>query len=316
MSRIPEDAFVFNVVLTGDTFPYLRYFVASQIAHSDARFRLVANGCPPDQIELMHQFRRTFPDQVVEVLVACETMEAHGVALDIAREQSDDGTFFGLIDPDIMASGPFVADFAERLEYGASGVSSGRGIWRDDDYLPEGQFGVSGEYFYAQDGFLFGSPHFALYRQDALDETAARWGVGFRSAGPELSDTAKEVLRETNRMYLLYDTGKIMNIFLQHDSRRLEHFEHRNLMHIGGMSHYLSHPDVPGGGVNDPQWPWPVNRLEVARYCAAVLHDLSAGSRAPQVPTEVEASIAPRLERVRAALIDLVQTYRPLFTAG
>ena len=192
------------------------------------------------------------------------------------------------IDPDIAVSGPFVADFAERLEYGAAGVGSGRGVWRDDSYIPEGQAGVSGEYFYAPDGFLFGSPHFSMYRRDALDDTMARWGVGFRSAGPDLSDAARQVLEDSGRWYFLFDTGKILNILLQHDGHRLEHFEHRHLMHIGGMSHYLSQPDVPGGGINDPRWPWPVTRLEVARYCSAVLGRLSNGLPAPEVPAEVD----------------------------
>ena len=174
-------------------------------------------------------------------------------------------------------------------------MGSGRGIWRDDSVIPEDGIGVSGEYFYAPDGFLFGSPHFAMYRRDALDDTIARWGVGFRSAGPDLSDAARQVLQDSGRWYFLFDTGKILNILLQHDGHRLEHFEHRHLMHIGGMSHYLSQPDVPGGGIDDPHWPWPVTRLEVARYCSAVLGRLSNGLPAPEVPAEVDPEIAARL---------------------
>ncbi len=309
VSPIPEDRFVFNIVWTADVFPYLRYFVASQMAHSGARFRFVVNGCPADEIAMMERFQARFPDRIVEVLVACEAMEAHGVALDVVRDQRDDGEYFGLIDPDILVSGPFVADFAERLEYGAAGVGSGRGIWRDDSYLPEGQAGVSGEYFYAPDGFLFGSPHFAMYRREPLEATCAEWDLGFRSAGPGITPEAKRMLEDDGRLYLLYDTGKLVNIFLQYDGDRLEHFEHRHLMHIGGMSHYFSQPDVPGGGINDPRWPWPVGRLEVARYCAAVLRSLAEGGTAPEVPAEVDESVVDRLLRVRAALVDLVGTY-------
>ena len=308
-TRIPEDRFVFNIVWTGTVFTYLRYFVASQIAHSQARFRFVANGCPPEQIAMMEAFQRRNPERVTDVLVACDEIAAHGVALDITLQQRDDGEFFALIDPDIAVSGPFVADFAERLEYGAAGVGSGRGVWRDDSYLPEGQAGVSGEYFYAPDGFLFGSPHFSMYRRAAIEDTVARWGVGFQSAGRDISDAARKVLEDSGRWYFLFDTGKVLNILLQHDGHRLEHFEHRHLMHIGGMSHYLSQPDIPGGGINDPRWPWPVTRLEVARYCSAVLGRLSSGLPAPEVPAEVDPSIASRLERVRTTLIELVETY-------
>ena len=45
---VTEADLVFNVVWTGTVFPFLQYFVASQIAQSEARFRFVANGCPPD----------------------------------------------------------------------------------------------------------------------------------------------------------------------------------------------------------------------------------------------------------------------------
>lgn len=311
-----DEEFVFNIVWTGTVFPYLRYFVASQIANSGARFRFLVNGCPPEQIVLMEEFREQHADRVLEVLVVGDKMEAHGVALDAALEQRHDGDFFCFIDPDILARGPFVADFARRLTDGCVGVTSGRGVWRDDDVLPEGQLGVSGEYFYAPDGFLFGSPHFAMYHRDQLETTLTRWGIGFKSAGPGLSDEAKEHLVAIKRRYWLYDTGKIVNIFLQEDGETLCHFEHDNLVHIGGLSHYLSPPEhagLPDDAEEEPDqtnWPWPVTRLEVARFTATVLRNLIAGRGAPEVPDVVDPAIAPRLEMVRDELITLVSTYQ------
>jgi len=316
VTAAPDEAFVFNIVWTGKVFTYLRYFVASQIAQSGARFRFVVNGCPPEQIALMEEFRARHPDRVLEILEACETMAAHGVALDVAHDQRDDGEFFCFIDPDILARGPFLAEFAQHLDEGCVGVTSGQGVWRDDSVLPEGGLGVSGEYFYAADGYLFGSPHFAMYRREALDPTLDRWGIGFRSAGSELTDEVTNRLETSGRKYWVYDTGKLVNIFLQEDGEKLCHFEHPNLLHIGGMSHYLSPPDG-GGGAEDAEWepdqriwPWPVTRLEVARYTGAVLRTLVEGHPAPPVPTEVDATLAPRLESVRDALVTLVDTYR------
>ena len=309
-----EGAFVFNLVWTGTVFTYLRYFVASQIANSGARFRFVVNGCPPEQVALMEAFQRQRADRVVEVLVACDDMKAHGVALDVAFNRRDDGDFFCTIDPDILARGPFLGDFAKRLDDGCVGVTSGRGVWCDTDVLPRGQRGVSGEYFYAPDGYLFGSPHFAMYRRGVLGETLARWQIGFGSAGgSDLSDEAHQYLTGIKRRYLLYDTGKLVNIFIQEDGSTLCHFEHPNLLHIGGMSHYLSPPKGAGGfqpdGEPDPKWPWPVTRLEVARFTAAVLRNLSAGLPAPGVPAGTDPSIATRLEMVREELVVLVREY-------
>ena len=53
MTAAPDEEFVFNIVWTGKVFTYLRYFVASQIAQSEARFRFVVNGCPPEKIALI-----------------------------------------------------------------------------------------------------------------------------------------------------------------------------------------------------------------------------------------------------------------------
>src|SRR5690606_22166711 len=97
-------------------------------------------------------------------------------------------------------------------------------------------------HFFDEDGFTFGSPHLAMYRRDALDETFRRWGVGFASAGPELEPATRARLAEAGRDYKLFDTGKIVNILLQCDGQRLLHTEHPDLLHVGGMSHYLSPP--------------------------------------------------------------------------
>jgi hypothetical protein len=317
----PDEAFVFNIVWTGSVFTYLRFFVASQIAQSRARFRFLGNGCPPEQLRMMERFAARFPGRVVEVLETSAEMVNHGAALDTARTQRDDGDYFCFIDPDILARGPFLGRFAEALAGGCAAVTSGRGVWIDDDRVPPGHPGVSGEYFYAQDGFLFGSPHFAMYRRAPLEATIERWGVTFVSAGNDLSDAAKEQLRVDGHDYFIFDTAKLVNIFLQVDGNRFCHFEHPQLMHIGGVSHYLAptgyqkpSDDADGtGGETEPNWEtWRgmETRFEVARYTARVLRDLSDGGPAPAIPDGLDPSVAEKLVPVRAALIDLVDRYR------
>ena len=217
---------------------------------------------------------------------------------------------------DILARGPFLGDFARRLVDGYAGVTSGKGIWVDDPTIPVGHIGVSGEYFYAQDGYLLGSPHFAMYHRGSLDPTFARWSVSFGTAGVRrLTQAGRDRLKAIGQTYWLYDTGKLANIFLQEDGNKLGHFEHENLMHIGGMSHYLSPPD--GGGAaesadwapDETEWKWPVTRLEVAAYTALVLRNLAGGHAAPEIPAEVDPTIAGRLEVVRNELVTLVSTY-------
>ena len=302
-SAAPDASFVFNIVWVGEVFDYLQYFVESQIAQSGARFRFLSNGCGAVQLEKMEAFAARHPGRVIEVIETSKEMGAHGVALDTVFEQRDDGEFFCTIDPDILATAPFVGDFAARLD-SCVGVTSGRGVWVDDDVVPEGHKGVAGEMFYSRDGYLFGSPHFGMYRRAEVRATMERWGIGFKSAGPELSDEAKAQLRAAGHDYLLYDTGKILNILLQEDGSSLCHFEHPALMHIGGLSDYILTEDAM-------QRQWDPSRFEVARFTAGILRDLCHGKPAAPIPDGLEPAMADRLTTVRGALIDMIESYGP-----
>jgi hypothetical protein len=302
-----ESDVVFNVVWASTGFEFLIYFVASQMRQSGARFRFVANGCSPDEIMLMERFAARHADQVVEVVeVARDDMVTHGAALDLVHGLRDDGEYFSFIDPDIKARGPFLSTFLERLDEGCDAITSGRGVWTDDDRVPPGHPGVSGEYFYSQDGYLFGSPHFAIYRRRALDATLDRWETGFAAGGPDLAPAASERLVAAGHDYWKYDTGKIVNILFQEDGNRLCHQEHPQLLHIGGMSHYLS-TDMFVRAVQA--------RFEVAQFAAEMLRELCEGREAPVVPAYVEPGMEERLALVREELIDLVITYRPWVAA-
>lgn len=300
MSAPADDTFVFNVVFTGPGFTFLRYFVASQLAQSEARFRLVANDCPPEQVALMERFARAHP-RVIEVLdVDAGEMIPHGAALDVVHRTRDDGDHFCFIDPDIKARGPFVADFAARLADDCAAVSSGRGIWTETDRVPEGHQGIAGEHFYSPTGYVYGSPHFAMYRRGPLDEVTERWGVGFASRGPDLRDDTRARLADVGHEYWLYDTGKVVNILLQEDGHPFCHSEHPALLHVGGMSHFLTtmrfmHQEKA--------------RLEVARYSADVLRSCVEGQAAPPIPPDADPILFDRLTLVRDELVDLVARY-------
>lgn len=306
---------MFNVVWTGAVFDHLKYFVASQLDHCDARFRFITNACRPGEVDKMERFAERFPGRVVEVYEASDdAMIGHGVALDKVLAQRDDGEYFGLIDPDIRVNGPFLGDFVSRIAENCVAVTSGRGVWSDSDHIPAGHPGVNGEYFYSTDGFLFGSPHFAVYRRSVVDDVCDRWSIGFGSSGHHLPDATAARLRDEGHEYFAYDTGKLMNAFLQFDGHVVQHHEHDALMHIGGMSHFLSPPAyvTDGNGVEQPDWSefaGMESRFEVARFTAEVLRRLTAHEPLPDLPVGLEASMTERLARVRDSLIDLVERY-------
>src|SRR5690606_13602930 len=114
----PESSLVFNIVWTGSVFPYLRWFTASLLHHGAARFRFVANGCPPDQIDLMEEFAAAHAERVVEGFVSSMSMERPGDALDAVFAARDDGDHFCFLDPDILAEGPFLRELLAAIDDG------------------------------------------------------------------------------------------------------------------------------------------------------------------------------------------------------
>lgn len=305
---------MFNMVWTGRVFDDLQLFTRSLLVHTRSRFRFVANACPPDQVRNMEGFAAEHPDRVVGVdVVSTERMVRHGDALDDIRQLHHDGELFAFIDPDILARGPFLGTLLDGLA-DAAAVTSGREVWSSHNIRPAAHPGVNGEYFFDQDGFLFGSPHLAVYRRDVLDETLERWGVGFSSAGNETAEVRRR-LEEMGRSYLVYDTAKIVNILLQADGARLVHREHPNLVHIGGMSHYLA-PPLPvtdADGTVTPEWGQEANwrewdgmadRYDIAQYASIVLRAVAGGTGAPD-PAGMPPHLAERAALVHEALLEL-----------
>ena len=316
-----ESTLTFNVVWTGDVFTYLQHFVSSQLAWSRARFRFVANGCPPDQVAAMEAYRTRHPERVVEVLdVSPEIMVAHGVALDRVRAIRDDGDHFCLIDPDIKANGPWLGEFCSLLADHAA-VTSGREVWSSTNVLPEGHPGVPGEVFFDRSGFTFGSPHLALYRRAELDAVTERWGVGIGSAGPELRPEATEALASQGHRFMVYDTGKIVNCLIQHDGHALVHRDLPQLVHIGGLSHYLSPPAYRTTDTGEIEPDWTVHdvmaaRHAVTRFTAQTLRALADGHPPPPVPTGLDPDMAARLDLVHHEITDLMARYGPHGAVG
>ena len=322
----PEDV-VYNVVWTGEVFTYMHPFAASQIARDPARYRFVGNSCPPEQLELMERFASKHP-QVVEVLDVCDTLEAHGIALERVLAQRDDGEFFGLIDPDIKVNAPFTAELLAPLDdERCAAVTSGTEVWSDDNLVPPDWKGVAGEHFVSRDGFVFGSPHLAIYRRDLLDATRERWSVRLSSGGPELPDETKARLHAMGHDYIVYDTAKLVNTLLQADGHRLEHTELAQVVHIGGLTHYLFPGAYETGedgerraggfieGEDGEQLPhWVVHdvvkdRYEVTRYTADLLKHLLEDGPPPSVAHVTSPTMEAKLRLVEREITDLVERY-------
>ncbi len=313
-----ESGLVFNIVWTGEVFHHLRWFLFTLLDNTECRYRFLANNCTPQSEAEMRTFAAERPDRIVEVL-ECPYgwMVPHGTALDVAFDQRHDGEFFCFIDADIKARGPFVADFLRSLE-NADALTSGVEVWTDVNTLRPEEPGIGGRHFYDHDGFVFGSPHLAMYRRDALVDTRERWDIGFHVASKkDMSEIAWNRLVELGRDKWVYDTAKVLNILLQADGHTLVHEEHAALLHIGGLSHYLAPPEIDFtdadavAGRGTPQW---INgdaviadRAAVAEFTAAMLKELAAGRVAPEIPAGAEGAVVDKLRSVRLEMIDMVR---------
>ncbi|MEQ8839943.1 MAG: hypothetical protein RIB98_03105 [Acidimicrobiales bacterium] len=316
-----ESDLVFNLVWTGGVYRHLRYFVFSLLDQTTCRYRFIANNCTPGSVEEMRRFADA-SDRIVETVVLdVERMVPHGTALDPIFDTRDDGDLFCFIDVDIKATHPFLGDFLRAMST-TDVVTSGVEVWTDVNTLGADEHGVGGRHFYAHDGFVFGSPHMAMYRKDVVRATFEKWGIRFHVGGQsEMSPAAWELLADTGRAFMAYDTAKVLNILLQADGHSLVHQEHDALLHIGGLSHYLAPPQVDfaldatdGTFEGEPLWTRYGGvelRAAVARFTARTLEELAAGRPAPEVPDGLDPSTRAKVERVRTEMATMVADAGP-----
>jgi hypothetical protein len=141
------------------------------------------------------------------------------------------------------------------------------------------------------------------------------WGVLFRARTHEqLPSPVQLRLAALGRQFERYDTAKVLNILFQGDGFLLTHFDNPALVHIGGISQYLSDPSVlrrgPGASASgDAPVPWFAasgagrDRWDFAQWAAATLRSLVDGEPAPELPEETQQRL--RASAVQRELLDL-----------
>lgn len=327
----------FNLVWIGDVFKYLRPFTSSLLAHSTARVRFVANGCGPATLDALDAYAGAHPDRVVEVLPVSPDVLPHGVVLDRVLRDRDDGDHFCFVDTDIRADGPWLEPLLDQLT-GAAAVTSGKPLWDTSPKVKIGQPFVAGSMIEAEDGTRFGSPHLAVYHRRELEATIDRWGAGFGAAAPEIAVPGATIppaavarLDELGHHYVLYDTGKVVNLLLQGEGHELVHRESPHLLHIGGVSDHLTAPPLhfaeasrvlreaidrmlvahglePRGDAT-PSARDVGNRPVLAEFAAALLGALVDDTEVPDLPEVADPEVRRRAVVLRDQIVDLVQRY-------
>ena len=229
-------SFTFNIIYTPGTVPYLTFFVYSLLHWSNCSFRLVANGCSLAEEHALRAFCGQNPRLEFYRLPTDRVIE-HGVALNQLQRltQSDK---FCFMDSDIYASAEFMNQFLLACPQHA-GIFSCSPVWckAEEQELASRNPIMAGEFNRTEQGLCLGNTYFALYDQQLLTEFRQRMGIGFeRLRWAEIATIQQKQLRALKVQKEFYDTGKLLNIFLQQQGYSLCVLESSTVHHLGGVS--------------------------------------------------------------------------------
>ena len=227
----------FHIIYTPGTVKYLRLFTCSLLKWLPCSFRLVPNGCSQEEIQLLRIFAKRYSQQVELFLLPWEMLRSHSKALNyLQRHESSD--FFCFLDSDILATGNFLNDLADRLQE-SDVIFSGMPFWQDatqcvwKNYLTE----ISGLHATAEDGGVLGTTFFAIYKNRMLTECISSTGISLKAyTWPKIPETYQEMLVRIGRKARYYDTAKLLNIVLRERGAALSYQHLSSLQHIGGFS--------------------------------------------------------------------------------
>lgn len=230
----------FHIVFTPGTVKYLRLFTISLLKWLPCSLRLVPNGCAPEEVRMLHEVCRRHAQAEV-VRLPWDRMRGHQIVLNYLHQQNP-SEYFGFMDSDILATGDFLSELFPLLEkYGA--VFSGLPFWRKDEHYAwpwhrRMRF-IQGEHLYTTDGRLLGCAYFAMYHQAMLTEFMKATDITFKAYDwHKLPLHHQERLRRLGLKARGYDTGKVLNIFLQDRGEQFIYRDSPDLHHIGGFSYF------------------------------------------------------------------------------
>ena len=309
----------FNVLYTPGTAEPLRRFVPSWLQHTDARFRLVANGCAGAEDRMLQRLAAT-SDRLSFHRLPTKEMIPHGEALS-QLHALDDPEFFCFMDSDIFATGDFVAELSAHLE-GALAFFSGSPIWavKTDQISPAG-VRFCGPHNRNANGLALGSSYFAVYRNRELRRCMEETGVTFGKITrfKRLKKPVKEILERLECVAEAYEAGKLINILLQRNGGSIAYSDLPSLVHVGGLSllAYRQHVGdgyvtIDEGGIsfendfNQEIRPWiPRKRLTchyISHHLAALLCDEPYSEALLVEEPEVRDRVLSTVEQMRGLI--------------
>jgi hypothetical protein len=331
----------FHIIYTPGSVHGLLPLVSTLLRHSTCHYRLVANGCSPDEIAYMEQYAEQSGRLSVTRLPGKQQMN-HGVALTQLFARSTD-PYFCFMDSDILAAGDFMAELQPLLADAAGVFSAWPLMVKEQEKVLQAHHQyIGGHHLATPTGVCLGGSYFAMYHRAALTAAMQYAPAGFCvSYHKQLPRATRSLLKRVAQERLFYDTGRLLNLILIDQGYLLRTLETDRLCHIGSYSmltHKASQPppaspssvrttirgvakqlvravkEVISGQsyrrwVNRQLFDGPPReqkrqrRREVALYFAALLQALAEGTTRPELVVLNDPELDPRIQRATDLLL-------------
>ena len=259
MSSVHEP-FLFHMIYTPGTVRALLPFVDTLLRWSDCAFCLVANGCGTAEVALLRARCAGEPRLSWGSLPWPHKVE-HGQALNFLLSTAERSPFC-FMDSDILATGDFMLELQPALA-GAAGVFSAWPVTikAGERVQPAACEYIGGRHSWTEHGECLGGSYFAIYERAALARALAAAPDGFnRGFWAQLPGQTQRFLREIGQQRLFYDTGRVLNLYLQTQGSALRVHDCAALLHLGSYSIYAG-----GGRSRPPQPRWLKSAKAIAR---------------------------------------------------
>ena len=230
--------YVVNIIFVRNTVAELLPFFRSLLAHTDCRYRLVANGCTPTERATLIAEAEVANPRVEYHEGSSDQIRTHGAMLEQLLElESHD--YFMFIDSDILATGP--ASFDGLLPDETEGARcSALPLWHRSSELvaPRGFRILGGRFVGVEDSdVVTGCSYAAAYHTDRLRAIVAEHQISLALARAEqLPDRVRHELARRQLGFDLYDTLKVANILLHDSGWPIAMVELENIVHVGALS--------------------------------------------------------------------------------
>ncbi|MEH1124825.1 hypothetical protein [Micromonospora sp. CPCC 206061] len=314
-----------NVIYIRGTVAALGRFAPLLTTHTPWTYRLVANGCPPDEVALLHHIAAQHEHLTVHDLSTGEVIPL-GKALCQLADTFAHEEFFAFMDSDIVVTADITGDLTTLLER-HDAVFTGTPIWAqpEDTILTRAHREVCGPHTHTKDGLLLGGSYAGICHRTALDDVRPRCHVtadkytaadlatltpGFRGF---LAD--HQLLRDD------YTPMKLLTLAFAYTGHTAAYTDIDALHHIGGFSMTTYQQQLDAGTAADPATAAEIidfadTRRHMARkraVCARITGSFAAidtTGRPRRVPT-----FPPDLEQRIRLIEDLYARHAPTVTS-